>query len=82
MAAALTQPLISSTDGDNATAREGISSGLPSTGTQPGWLNSKELHAHLVAPEVTRQPPSDERPDGLGHPPAQEQGRRPLRQKS
>jgi hypothetical protein len=46
-----------------------------------GWLNSKGLGACLALPEVARQPLLDERLDGLCHPPAQEQGRRPSSQK-
>jgi hypothetical protein len=55
---------------------------FPAPGHEPRWLNSKGLHAHLTSPEVAKQPPLDEQPDGLGRPPAQEQGHRPSSQKS
>jgi hypothetical protein len=55
---------------------------FPVPGHDSRWLNFEGLHARLALPKVARQPPPDEQPDGLGHPPTQEQGRGPLSQKS
>jgi hypothetical protein len=54
---------------------------FPATGLRSRSLNSEGLGARLALPEVAQQPLPDGQPDGLGHPPAQEQGRRPSSQK-
>jgi hypothetical protein len=81
VAAASIRPSICFTVEDSTPTKEGVSSDLSSTSPRSGWLNSEGFGARLALPEVARQPLLDGRPDGLGHPPTQEQGRGPSSKK-